>query len=78
VYDKAVLQPVPLAGARVRLEPTSVELITKENGAYLFRNLAAGDYVIKVEYEGKETLRAVTLPAEPASLRDIDLNVGSK
>ncbi|HWG87591.1 MAG TPA: carboxypeptidase regulatory-like domain-containing protein, partial [Candidatus Acidoferrales bacterium] len=78
VYDKTLLKPVPLAGAKVRLQELSLEAITAENGAYLFRNLPAGTYVVKVEYEGKESVRAVTLPAEPASLRDIDLNLGNK
>jgi uncharacterized surface anchored protein len=78
VYDKTLLKPVPLAGAKVRLQELSLEATTAENGAYLFRNLPAGTYVVKVEYEDKESVRAVTLPAEPASLRDIDLNLGNK
>jgi hypothetical protein len=78
VYDKTLLKPVPLAGAKVRLQELSLESTTAENGAYLFRNLPAGTYVVRVEYEGKESVRAVTLPEEPASLRDIDLNVGNQ
>jgi carboxypeptidase family protein len=77
-YDKALLRPVPLAGAKVRLRGLSFETTTAGNGAYLFRNLPAGIYVVSVVYQGKETVRAVTVPEEPASLRDIDLNVGSK
>jgi hypothetical protein len=78
VYDKKLLKPVPLSGAKVRLQSLSLETTSAENGAYLFRNLPAGTYVISVDYQGKQTLREVTLPAEPASLRDIDLNVGSE
>ena len=78
VYDKTLLQQVPLAGAKVFLQGLSLEATTAENGAYLFRNLPAGTYVVKVEYQGQETVHAVTLPTEPTSLRDIDLNVGSK
>jgi hypothetical protein len=78
VYDKTLLKPVPLASVKVRLQELSLETTTAENGAYLFRNLPAGTYVVKVEYEGKEAVRAVTLPTEPATLRDIDLNLGNK
>jgi Carboxypeptidase regulatory-like domain/Pilus formation protein N terminal region len=78
VYDNTLLRPVPLAGATVRIQELSLETITAENGAYLFRNLPAGTYVIRVEYQGKEIERSVTLPEEPASLRDVDVNVGSR
>jgi carboxypeptidase family protein len=78
VYDKKLLKPVPLAGAKVRLPALSLETTSANNGAYLFRNLPAGTYVVSVEYQGKQSVRAVTLPTEPASLRDIDLNVGSE
>ena len=78
VYDRSVLQPVPLAGALVRLKELSLEVKTGPNGAYLFRNLAAGTYTIAIEYQGKETARTVTLPPEPANLRNVDLNAGAK
>jgi hypothetical protein len=78
VYDKKLLQPVPLEGAVVRLKELSLEVKTAANGAYLFRNLAAGTYTIAVEYAGKETVRTVTLPPEPANLRNVDLNAGTK
>jgi hypothetical protein len=78
VYDKALLKPVPLSGANVRVQELSLQTITTENGAYMFRNLPAGTYTVQVEFQGKVTSRIVTLPAQPASLRDIDLNAGSK
>ncbi|HWG50318.1 MAG TPA: carboxypeptidase-like regulatory domain-containing protein, partial [Candidatus Acidoferrales bacterium] len=78
VYDKKLLKPVPLAGAKVRLQALSLETTSAENGAYLFRNLPAGTYVVSVEYEGKQTVHAVTLPTEPTSLRNVDINVGSE
>lgn len=78
VYDKILLRPMPLAGVKVRLRELSLETITAENGAYLFRNLPPGTYTVAVEYAGKEITRQVILPAEPAALRDIDLNAGSK
>ncbi|HMC29374.1 MAG TPA: carboxypeptidase regulatory-like domain-containing protein [Candidatus Angelobacter sp.] len=77
-YDKTLLQTVPLAGVAVRLKELSLEVKTSSTGAYIFRNLAAGTYTLVIENEGKEITRSVTLPAEPANLRDIDLNAGSK
>ncbi len=78
VYDKKLLQTVPLAGVVVRLKELSLQATSGDTGAYIFRNLPAGTYTLAVEYDGKETTRTVTLPAEPASLRDIDLPSGTK
>ncbi len=77
-YDKTTLQTVPLAGVTVHLKELSLEVKTGPSGAYIFRNLAAGTYIVAIEHEGKEITRSVTVPPEPASLRDIDLNAGSK
>ncbi len=77
-YDKTTLQTVPLPGVTVRLKELSLEVKTSPTGAYIFRNLAAGSYTIAIENEGKEITRSVTLPAEPANLRDVDLNAGSR
>jgi uncharacterized surface anchored protein len=78
VYDKGSLETVPLAGVTVRLKERGLEVKTGANGAYIFRNLAAGTYTIAVEHEGKEITRAVTLTPAPANVRDIDLNAGTK
>jgi carboxypeptidase family protein len=78
VYDKTLLTPVPLANAVVRLKEISAEVRTGANGAYIFRNLPAGVYTIAAEYQGKETVRVVTVPAAPANLRDIDIDAGAK
>ena len=78
VYDKTTLQTVPMAGVTVRLKELSLEAKTGATGAYIFRNLAAGTYTIAIENEGKEITRKVNLSAEPANLRDIDLNAGSR
>ncbi|HEX5434940.1 MAG TPA: carboxypeptidase regulatory-like domain-containing protein, partial [Candidatus Angelobacter sp.] len=75
VYDKTLLKPVPVAGARVHVQGTSLEMTTAANGAYLFRNLPAGAIVLKAEYQGQTATRTVTLPSDPANLGDIDLNV---
>jgi hypothetical protein len=78
VYDKTTLQTVPLAGAVVRLKEVSLETKTGATGAYIFRNLAAGTYTVAVESDGKEISRTVGVPAGPASIRDVDLNAGTK
>jgi hypothetical protein len=94
VYDKATLQTVPLAGVTVRLKRVSsaasaenppefakevlMEVKTGPTGAYIFRNLPAGTYTVTIENDGKEITRSVTLPPEPASLRDVNLNAGSR
>jgi carboxypeptidase family protein len=78
VYDKTTLQTVPLAGAVVRLKEASLETKTGATGAYIFRNLAAGTYTVAIESNGKEISRTVIVPAGPASIRDVDLNAGTK
>jgi uncharacterized protein (DUF2141 family) len=83
VYDKTTLQTVPLAGIVVRLKEVSLETKTGEvktgaTGAYIFRNLAAGTYTVAIESDGKEISRTVMVPASPASIRDVDLNAGTK
>ena len=78
VYDKTTLQTVPLAGAVVRLKEVSLETKTGATGAYIFRNLAAGTYTVAIESDGKEITRTVVVPAGPASIREVDLNAGTK
>ena len=78
VYDKQELKTVPFAGATVRLKELSMETRTGENGAFIFRSLPAGTYTVVVEHEGKEITRQVVLPTGPASVRDIELNAGTK
>jgi hypothetical protein len=78
VYDKTTLQTVPLAGVTVRLKELSLEVKTGAGGAYIFRNLAAGTYTVAIEHDGKEISRTVIVPAGPASIREVDLNAGTK
>jgi hypothetical protein len=78
VYDKTTLQTVPLAGVMVRLKELELEVPTAENGAYIFRSLPAGTYTVEVEHRGAVAIRAVTLPAEPANVRDVELNAGAR
>lgn len=77
-YDKTQLKPVPIADLVVRLKELSLETRTGSNGAYVFRNLPAGTYTLAVAYGDKEIRRRVVIPSTPASLRDIDLDIGAK
>jgi hypothetical protein len=77
-YDRETLKTVPLEGVTVRLVEASLEVKTSVNGAFVFRNLSAGTCTVSVTYDGKETLRLLTLPPEPVNLRDVELNVGTK
>ncbi|MGH9570060.1 MAG: carboxypeptidase regulatory-like domain-containing protein, partial [Candidatus Angelobacter sp.] len=72
------LKTVPLPGISVRLKELSLEARTAENGAFIFRSLSAGNYTLVVEYRGKQITRTIALSAEPASVRDIELNAGTK
>ena len=78
IYDKDSLKTVPLAGVVIRIKELELEMKTGENGAYLFRNLPAGTFTISVEFEGRAVGQTVTVPSEPASIKDVELNVGTK
>ena len=78
VYDKTSLQTVPLPGVTVRLKELALAVKTGPGGAYIFRNLPAGTYTVAIDHESGELIRRVTLPPEPANLRDIDLNAGTR
>jgi hypothetical protein len=78
VYDKTILKPVGLPDAVVHLKELSLEAKTGTNGAFIFRNLPAGVFTLSVTYNGKETIRKVMVPADPANIRDMDLDAGAK
>jgi hypothetical protein len=78
VYDREVLKPVPLAGAIVRLTDLSLEARTGPDGAYIFRNLPARKHTVAVVYSGKEVARTIVVPADPANIRDVDIDAGPK
>src|SRR5579864_2042255 len=77
-YDRTTLKAVPIADVPVRLKELRLETKTGSSGAYVFRNLPAGVYTLVATYAGKEVSRTVTVPAGPASIRDADLDVGTK
>jgi hypothetical protein len=60
------------------LSKLSLEAVTSDTGAYIFRNLPAGKYTIAVTWAGKETSWSVIVPADPANIKDVDLNAGSR
>jgi hypothetical protein len=78
VYDTTALKPVPLPDAIVYVKELSLSAKTGPNGAYIFRNIPVGTYTLAVVYKGRETVRKVTVPAEPVNMRDLDLDVGAK
>jgi hypothetical protein len=77
-FDKTRLKPVPVADVLVRIKELSLEAHTGGNGAYVFRNLPAGTFTLAVIYGQREITRQVVVPAGPASLHDLDLDVGAK
>ena len=78
IYDRAAGQEIPLANTVVLLRELSRASTTDADGIYLFRDLPAGSYSLKVSYKGSDTTRAVTLPDSPAFLKNIDINVAAK
>lgn len=77
-YDRSTLKTVPMADVSVRLKELKLETRSGSSGAYVFRNLPAGTYTLVAVYGGKEISRTVEVPSGPASMRDIDLDVGAK
>lgn len=77
-YDKTILKPVPLPEITVRLKELSLETRTGNNGAYIFRNLPAGNYTVGITCGNREVTRKVVVPPGPANLRDVDLDAGPK
>jgi hypothetical protein len=78
VYDRQALKPVPLPGATVRMTDLSLEVRTGADGAYVFRNLPAGTHTLAVVYSGKEVVSTIVVPADPANIRDVDIDAGPK
>ncbi|HEV2964383.1 MAG TPA: carboxypeptidase regulatory-like domain-containing protein [Candidatus Angelobacter sp.] len=78
VYDTTALKPVPLPDAIVYVKELSISAKTGPNGAYILRNVPVGVYTLAVVYKGRETVRKVMVPAEPANIRDMDLDAGAK
>ena len=78
IYDRASGRQVPLPGATVTLKELSLQAVTSATGAYIFRNLPAGRYTIGVTWAGKETSSSVVVPADPANIKGVDLNAGSR
>jgi hypothetical protein len=78
VYDQASHQEIPVSNITVLLRETSRTSVTDKNGDFLFRDLPAGPYSVVVIYQGREFKKFVDLPNIPASLKDIEINLGLK
>jgi Carboxypeptidase regulatory-like domain len=78
IFDRASQQEIPVPKTAVRIRELSLESITDQNGIYLFRNLPAGSYSLVVVYQGKESMRTVTLPDAPGFPQGIDFNLVAK
>lgn len=76
-YDRTQLKPVPVPEVKVRVKELSLETRTGNNGVYIFRNLPAGTFTVIATYNEKEATRTVVVPPGPASLKDIDLALGT-
>ncbi|HWQ03257.1 MAG TPA: carboxypeptidase regulatory-like domain-containing protein [Candidatus Nitrosotenuis sp.] len=68
-------RPAPVPGARVRIRELNLECTADENGAYLFRNLPAGNFTLVVQHEKREVARTLTIPANPVSIKNFDLHL---
>src|SRR5262249_43913288 len=78
IYDRVSGRQAPLPGATVVLKELSLEAVTSDTGAYIFRNLPAGKYTIAVTWAARETSSSVIVPADPANIKDVELNAGSR
>jgi hypothetical protein len=78
IYDRASGRQAPLPGVTVILKELSLQAVTSDTGAYIFRNLPAGKYTIAVTWAGKETTSTVLVPADPANIKGVDLNAGTR
>ena len=75
VFDRRSGQYVSLANATVRLLETERLGTSDARGGYAFRDLAAGAHTVEVTHDGVAYSAAVTLPAGPASLKDVDIAI---
>lgn len=71
---------LPLTGAAVRLENTSEDNTTNENGAFRFENLPIGRYSLNVSFVGYETLTVpeILLESGKENIQDIRLSRAGK
>ncbi len=78
IYDAAQSRQVPVEGVAVRLRELGLETTTGKDGAYIFRDLPAGQFTVVISYEGKEFVRSERLTPEPIFIRNADINLGAK
>src|SRR5436305_248816 len=68
-----------VAGAEVVLIPrsgTRMKLMTDGNGAYVFNNLSAGDYMIEARAKGFATFTSTVFKVSRGQTQTTDINLG--
>jgi hypothetical protein len=84
LFNRETGQYEPLAGATLELHPVrgnpselgvsqQRRAVTDFNGLYTFRDLPSGDYTIVGHYNGQDRVVAVSVPAGPTFVRDLDV-----
>lgn len=78
-FHVAALRSISGTGApsaEVELQPLGRKTTADAKGNYAFRSLPAGTFTLVAKSERGTATRTVTLPAEPVTLRAVDLAVG--
>ncbi len=75
-YDATVGKYVPVMGAQVVLLELGLDIITDSTGRFLFRDLPAGAYTLKVQNEPRTSPQAVRVSDQPADLTNVDFQIG--
>lgn len=75
LYDPVAGHNVPLANARVTIDPIGQVSTTDASGRYLFRHLPPGAWTISCDYEGKHYSRTVSLASSPDIETGIDFTI---
>jgi hypothetical protein len=76
-YDLIAGRYIPVANVQVVERELSLVAVTDVTGRYLFRNLAAGTYIISVSNEAQTSTHTLRLGAEPVDLTNMDFRINS-
>ena len=75
-YDEELKKQIPVGGLKIQVPEVSREVTTNFNGVFLFRDLPSGHFTVQALFGGKAFSTGVTVPPQPATLRNVDLNLG--
>ncbi|HML17078.1 MAG TPA: hypothetical protein VK419_08630 [Bryobacteraceae bacterium] len=78
LYDRTLGQYVGIPGIAVVLTEMSLTTTTDSDGRFLFRELPGGTFTVSADYNGQGINRLVTVPEQPAQLKDINLIMGQR